>query len=140
LTHRDQEILDLTDRLAAAAAEVEAVSEQLTVSEEALSKCEESNNIDRIERDSAREAVVAVLLELTAECESREVHVTGLRNTLEAAKRAELALKMQVTSLARQLEESLARERAQIEARSLDESLRKSQKKRKPWYLFFWPF
>jgi hypothetical protein len=119
---------------------VEVVSKQLTLSEDALSKCEESNNIDRIERESAMESVVAVLSELTAECESREVHVTELRTTLEAAKRAELALKIQVTSLARQLEESLARERAQIEARSLDETLRKSQKKRKPWYLFFWPF
>ena len=137
---RDMEISDLTDRLAAATAEVEAVSEQLTLSEDALSKCEESNSIDRTERDNAKNAMVAVLLELTAECALREVHVAELRSTLEAAKRAEVALKMQVTSLSRQLEDSLAREKAQIEARSLQDSLRKSQKKRKPWYLFFWPF
>ena len=132
--------MDLTERLALASAEVEAVTEQLALSEEALSMCEESHSNDRIERTSATESMAGVLTELTAECSSRETHVVELRTSLEAAKRAEVALTMQVTSLARQLEDSLAREKAQIEARSLSDSLRKSQKKRKPWYLFFWPF
>ena len=85
-------------------------------------------------------AAEGVLCAALVECKAKEENVSHLLSSLAAAERAEQAIKTQLANMAGQLEESLALEQAQCEARASAKAILKAQRRRKPWFLFFWPF
>ena len=112
----------------------------LSESEEALSRCEESNSENRAVHAVSVSVLEDQLLLVKMDCESKEAIVGDLRSSLLVHEKAEQTLKSQLSNLMLQLEEALRREQVQIEAKNIAEELLKTQNRRKPWFLFFWPF
>ena len=102
--------------------------------------CEDSCLVHMSECSLAVTAAEGVLCTALIECKAKEESVSNLMSSLAAAARTEQAIKTQLANMTRQLEESLALEQAQCEARVFSKALQKAQRRRKPWFLFFWPF
>lgn len=119
---------------------MEAAVSQLVASETALSSCEERLQRCYAAHASSLGGVQALLRDARGKCDAKEVVVQGMRASLEEAKKAEMTLRGQVSSMAQQLDDLLKQEQIELESRSSAELLSRSQHKKRPWFLFFWPF
>lgn len=140
LPDRDLELAEHSTQLLKAIEASDKLRDLLRESEETLLRCKETSG-----EDYAKYAVSVSLFDQQlqtsiSKCESKEVQVTELRISLQSHEAAEQVLTTQLCNLKSQLAEYLRREKEQAEAKNLGEHLRKEQSKRKPWFLFFWPF
>lgn len=118
----------------------DALRDVLRTSEEALLRCEERNSEDRAVHAVTVSVLEQQLLLVRVDCDEKEVEVSLLQSSLEAHEKAESAIKSQLSHLAMQLDEALRLEQQHREARLAAEQLLGLQTKRRPWFLFFWPF
>ena len=102
--------------------------------------CEELLQRCYTEHALALSGIQALLCDARGACDAKEAVVRGMRASLEEAKKAEVTLRAQVFSMAQQLDELLKQERIELEARSNADLLSRSQQRKRPWFLFFWPF
>lgn len=124
----------------AATVVVEAAVSQLVASETAFLNCEERLQRCYAEHALALGGVQALLRDARGACDVKEAVVQGMRASLEEAKKAEMTLRGQVSSMAQQLDDLLKQEQIELESRNSAELLSRSQHKKRPWFLFFWPF
>ena len=131
---------ELSAQLDVVTKETEAVKMLLSDSEEAVLRCERTNLEDRAAHLVSVSLLEEQILVVKMDCESKEVIVAELRSILLDHEKTEMSLKSQITNLMTQLEETMRREEQQIALNKISEHLLKEQSKRKPWFLFFWPF
>ena len=113
---------------------------QLSASETALLSCEEQLQVCYAEHDVALGSIQALLCDARGACDAKEVVVRGMQASLEEARKAEVTLRAQVFNMAQQLDDLLKQEKIELEARSNADLLSRSQHRKRPRFLFFWPF
>ena len=134
------ELADHSTQLLKAIEAGDALRVLLQESEDALLCCKETSS-DEYAKYAVSVSVFDRQLQTSiSKCESKEAQVNELHISLQSHAAAEQLLRTQLSNLNAQLAECLRREKDQAEAKILAEQFRKEQSKRKPWFLFFWPF